>query len=98
MAQFPSDVVQLAQQYYDETEDHYGQLKSAEDEDATEFLESNLQKLITDNGLTDEAIEKFASEMLQRVKNSNSDYFQKAFPVIFQWKYSILTINVPKMK
>ncbi|XP_031627538.1 DNA mismatch repair protein spellchecker 1 [Contarinia nasturtii] len=85
LANFPDEVVDLAQKIYDESEDHYSQLKSQDDEDAAKIFLEAIEKLTAiDPELVDDSkINELAKNINIKVKNSNNTYFREQFPQLF---------------
>ena len=73
----------MAQKIYDESEDHYTQLKSEEDEIATNLFLTSIAKFTTVDTANDTEIEEMINELKNNVKNCNSNYFKVSFPSIF---------------
>lgn len=86
LANFPKDVVQMAQTIYDESEDHYSQLKTSQDGDqaAQIFLDAvdSLTKL-DPNDASDKDINELVANIQNNVKVSNNPYFKEIFPNLF---------------
>lgn len=84
LANFPKHVVQLAQKIYDESEDHYSQLKS-QDEKAAEIFVNAIEKLtqIDTNAIDDQDIDGIVADIQKKVKGSNNTYFKEQFPQLF---------------
>lgn len=85
LANFPKEVVKLAQKVYDESEDHYSQLKSQDDENAAKiFLDAvtNLMEFDPDS-TSDSKITDLVENIQKNVKNSNNSYFKEQFPQLF---------------
>lgn len=85
LAHFPDEVVQHAQNRYDESEDHYSQLKSQNDEKAAHIFVDAIDKLTTINPekVSDQDITQLVSNIQKQVKESNSSYFKEHFPQLF---------------
>lgn len=85
LAHFPDEVVQHAQNRYDESEDHYSQLKSQNDEKAANIFVNAIEKLTTINPeeVSDQDITQLVSDIQKQVKDSNSSYFKEHFPQLF---------------
>lgn len=87
LANFPKEVVQLAQKTYDESEDHYSQLKSQDDENAAQIFVDAIEKLIeiesNSGNENDQKITELVSNIQKQVKDSNSAYFKEQFPQLF---------------
>lgn len=85
LARFPNEVVHLAQQIYDESEDHYSQLKSQDDESAAKVFVDAIEKLtkIGPNSSNDQEITELVSSIQKQVKESNNSYFKEQFPQLF---------------
>lgn len=73
----------MAQKIYDESEDHYAQLK-ANDENAAEIFVEAMNKLTKDDGMSDEQINGIVADIQKRVKDSKNPYFVEQFPQLFQ--------------
>lgn len=73
--------LKIAQNLYDECEDHYSQLKSKKDEESTKLFDDSIAKFTNANTSEYEAlIEKVHNE----AKNIKSEYFKVAFPMVFE--------------
>lgn len=83
MANFPKEVVDMAQQIYDENEDHYAQDKSKADELATKLFSDAVERLTAKCDISDGELKALAIDIAAKVKESNSDYFKKVFPMVF---------------
>lgn len=85
LANFPDQVVQLAQKIYDESEDHYSQLKSHDDENAAQIFVDAIEKLteIDPNSANDQEINEVVANIRKKVKDSGSTYFKEQFPELF---------------
>lgn len=85
LANFPKQVVELAQKVYDESEDHYSQLKSQDDENAAKIFLDAIEKLtdIDPDQCNDSKISELVGIIQNQVKNSNNDYFKDQFPQLF---------------
>lgn len=88
LANFPNEVVELAQKIYDESEDHYSQLKSQDDEDAAKIFVSAIEKLmaVDTESSADAQITELVESIQKNVKNSNNTYFREQFPQLFNWR------------
>lgn len=86
IANFPEDVVRVAQRLYDECEDHYGQLKALKNEEAaTKVFASAIERFGNDfNVNDDESITKMMMEIRTETRGTDSPYFRTAFPLVFQ--------------
>lgn len=75
----------MAQKIYDESEDHYSQLKSQEDEAAAKLFLNSINKLteVDATTISDTEIECVIREVQEKVKISNSSYLKNAFPQAF---------------
>lgn len=87
LANFPDQVVQLAQKIYDESEDHYSQLKSHDDENAAQIFVDAIENLteIDPNSANDQEINEVVANIRKKVKDSGSTYFKEQFPELFNW-------------
>lgn len=85
LANFPQNVVQMAQKIYDESEDHHAQLKSQNDEEAAKIYSNAVDRLtsVDPNQTSDEEIAKLIAEIQEQVKRSDNGYFKEAFPQVF---------------
>lgn len=84
LANFPKEVVDVAQKLYDESEDHFSQLKSQDDEVATKLFLESIEKFTKfEKEPTDEEILSMMNEISSNVKKSDSKYFKAAFPMVF---------------
>lgn len=77
LANFPDKVVEMAQKIYEESEDHYSQLKADEKTVYTSAIERLTS--IDPNKASDEDIAKIIAEIQDSVKSSNNEYFKEAF-------------------
>lgn len=84
LANFPKHVVQLAQKIYDESDDHYAQLKSQDENAASIFIDA-VEKLsqIDANSSNEQEINKIVADIQNKVKSSNNSYFKEQFPQLF---------------
>ncbi|XP_055709286.1 DNA mismatch repair protein spellchecker 1 [Phlebotomus papatasi] len=82
LADFPEDVVKLAQKCYDEIEDHFSNLKSNADPEAVSLFASSLEKLSDVESLED--ITKIIAEVRGNVRKSGNEYFKSICPEVFQ--------------
>lgn len=85
LANFPKNVVNMAQKIYDESEDHYAQLKSQNDKKAAEIYTDAVERLtlIDPEKANDEEIAQMIADIKANVKATNSDYLKEAFPEVF---------------
>lgn len=85
LANFPKVVVDMAQKIYDESEDHYSQLKSKDDENAAKIFVDAIEQLmeIDSDSPADAHITELVESIQKKVKNSNNTYFRKQFPTLF---------------
>lgn len=83
LASFPRDVVTLAQNLYDECEDHYTQLQEINDHDGIAVFLSSIDKIANVDPDNDEAIGAMLQDIRQCVRDTNSIYFQQTFPSLF---------------
>lgn len=86
IANFPEDVVRVAQRLYDECEDHYGQLKALKNEEAaaTVFADA-IERFGNElNVNDDESIKQMMMEIRTETRRTDSQYFRTAFPLVFQ--------------
>lgn len=83
LANFPKDVVQFAEQIYNESEDHYTQLK-IHDATAAKIFNETIDKLmeIDINAASTEKA-KSIEDIRKTVKASNNPYFKENFPQLF---------------
>lgn len=72
----------MAQKIYDESEDHYAQLKANDENAAAIFVEA-IDKLTKDDEMSDEQINKIVADIQNRVKDSKNPYFVEQFPQLF---------------
>lgn len=81
LANFPNKVVDMAQKIYDESEDHYAQLKA----DEKAIYTSAIDRLtsIDSSKTSDENIAKLIAEIQDSVKSSSNEYFKEAFRQVF---------------
>lgn len=73
----------MAQHLYDESEDHFTQLKSQNDEEAIKLFQDavdDFQAVDTENEST---IQALIEKVNIQVRSSGSQYFKKAFPQAF---------------
>lgn len=82
LANFPSNVVDMAQKIYDESEDHYAQLKG-QDESAAQIFVDAINKLTSNDQITDEEIVAAMADIQAEVKDSKNQYFMEQFPQLF---------------
>lgn len=83
MANFPSEVVEMAQQIYDENEDHYGSEKTKDDNLVIQLFSDSINRLIAQDDINDEELKTIVLGIAKKVNESNSGYFKRAFPSIF---------------
>ncbi|XP_055634998.1 DNA mismatch repair protein spellchecker 1 [Toxorhynchites rutilus septentrionalis] len=79
LANFPAEVVKLAQKLYEECEDHYAQLQTANDQDGMETLKTSLVRIASVDPDNDDSIREMLRDVQITVKNSKSTYFRKTF-------------------
>lgn len=81
LANFPKNVVDMAQKIYDESEDHYFQIKSRNDEKAAKMYTDAVDRLtsVDPNDANDEEIAKMIADIQATVKTSDNDYLLKHF-------------------
>lgn len=79
-----NSILQLAQKLYDESEDHYSQLKSHQDNEATELFLRSVDKFTKIDTTSNDEIVAMVAEINRNVKQSQSAYFQATFPDIFK--------------
>lgn len=75
----------MAQNTYDECEDHYLQMKMQGDDEGAAIYTDAIEKLCGRNAssLSDAEIQRLTDDIRQRVKVSNSAYLKKKFPQLF---------------
>ncbi|GAB0099393.1 DNA mismatch repair protein spellchecker 1 [Sergentomyia squamirostris] len=78
LADFPENVVKLAQKCYDEIEDHFSTPKSDADHQAVSLFNESLEKITNLESLDD--ITKAMEEIRKKVKESNNPYFKLICP------------------
>ncbi|XP_058820446.1 DNA mismatch repair protein spellchecker 1 [Topomyia yanbarensis] len=83
LANFPDDVVELAQRLYDECEGHYTQLQADNDEEGIKVFLASLDKITNVNPHSDEAVQTMLQDVRSCVRNCNSPYFRKTFPNLY---------------
>lgn len=86
LANFPNNVVDMAQKIYEESEDHSSQLKAkGNDEKAIEIYTSAIERLtsLDPSETSDENIAKMIAEIQDSVKCSSNEYFKEAFRQVF---------------
>lgn len=83
MANFPNEVVEMAQQIYDENEDHYASEKTNDDNMVIQLFLESVNRLIAKNEINDDELKTIAIGIAKKVKESNSSYFKSVFPAIF---------------
>ncbi|XP_055591799.1 DNA mismatch repair protein spellchecker 1 isoform X2 [Uranotaenia lowii] len=83
LANFSPDVVELAKKLYDECEDHFTQLKVAEDQEGIDAFLASLEKIAAVDPNDDNSIGTMLQDVRKCVKNTNSDYFRKTFPELY---------------
>uniref|UniRef100_A0A1B0CAD0 Putative mismatch repair atpase msh6 muts family n=1 Tax=Lutzomyia longipalpis TaxID=7200 RepID=A0A1B0CAD0_LUTLO len=81
LADFPPDVIRLAQKCYDEIEDHFSELKTNTDPEAVSLFASSIEKL---SNVGSEDVEKVIQEIRESVKKSNNSYFKSICPEVFE--------------
>lgn len=69
LANFPNDVVAMAQKIYNESEDHHAQL-NAHDVNAAEIFVDAVEKLTKNDPISDGEINKIVADIQKRVKDS----------------------------
>lgn len=86
IANFPEDVVRVAQRLYDECEDHYGQLKALKNEEAAATVFAGAIERFGNelNVNDDESIKQMMMEIRTETRRTDSQYFRTAFPLVFQ--------------
>lgn len=67
---------QLAQQLYDESDDHFSQTKSEEDESAKKLFVSAAEKFKQIDSANDEEVRQMIDELSKNIKNINCSYFK----------------------
>lgn len=88
LANFPSEVVDLAQKTYDESEDHYGQLQSSQDgQQSAKIFTDAIEMLMKfdANTVNDGEIKKAMEKIRGDVKGSGNAYLKESFPQLFAW-------------
>lgn len=77
---------QMAQKLYDESEDHFLQMKKQGDQEAVEIFTDAIEKLCTHeaSAASPEDLKRMINDIRERAKSSNSVYFKNAFPQLFQ--------------
>lgn len=83
LADFPKPTIEMAQKIYDESEDHYSQLKANNDENAAEIFVDAMEKLTKDDEMSDDQINEIIADIQKRVKDSKNQYFMEHFPQLF---------------
>lgn len=85
LANFPEEVVELAQKIYDESEDHYAQLQSKDDENAAKIFVDAIEKFmeIDADSPDDAKIAELVETIQKKVKSSDNTYFREHFPQLF---------------
>lgn len=86
LANFPSEVVEMAQQTYDESEDHYGQLQSSKDgkQSAQIFVDAiDILTKFDPETVDDDEITKAMEQIRKNVKSSGNAYLKESFPQLF---------------
>lgn len=75
----------MAQNIYDESEDHYLQLKIQHDHEAAKIFTDAIEQLCTPDAssISDVDLQRSINDIRCRVKASNSSYFKSAFPQLF---------------
>lgn len=76
----------MAQKLYDESEDHLLQLKLQHDDEAAKIFMDAIEKLCTPetSKMSDAELKRLIDDIRHRAKASNSSYFKKAFPQLFE--------------
>lgn len=82
LADFPKLTIEMAQKIYDESEDHYAQLK-AHDENAAEIFVDAMEKLTKNDEISDGQVNEIVADIQKRVKDSKNPYFIEQFPQLF---------------
>lgn len=82
---FFSIPIQMAQQLYEESEDHLAQMKAESSNESVVALSKVADKLIglDIDAIDDKELDLILQEMKNNVKNTNSNYLKKTFPEIF---------------
>ncbi|XP_058455640.1 DNA mismatch repair protein spellchecker 1 [Malaya genurostris] len=83
LANFPKDVVELAQNLYDECEDHYNRLQANNDREGVKVFLDSIDKISNVNPNSDEAVKKMLQDVHTNVRNCNSPYFRNFFPHLY---------------
>lgn len=83
IAQFPDNVLATAQRAYDECEDHYSQLCAQNDAAATAVFTRALEQCAAVQTDDEAAIETLVEAIRAQVKQTDSEYFRTAFPMIY---------------
>lgn len=75
----------MAQKLYDESDDHYLQMKTQEDHEAAKIFMDAIAALSSPeaSSASKADLERSINDIRQRVKGANSSYLKKAFPQLF---------------
>lgn len=75
----------MAQKLYDESDDHYLQMQTQEDQEAAKIFMEAIATLTSPEAslASDEDLERSINDIRQRVKGTNSSYLKNAFPQLF---------------
>lgn len=76
----------MAQKIYDESDDHYLQMKMQDDHEAAQIFVDAIEQLCTPetSSASEAELQRLVNDIRQRVKSSNSPYFRNAFPQLFK--------------
>lgn len=83
LANFPKEVVELAQKLYDDCEDHYAQMQIEHDQDGIKVFLESLAKISSVNADNEESIGNMLVDIRSCVVSSNSAYFRRTFPHLY---------------
>lgn len=83
LANFPKQVVELAQKLYDDCEDHYSQMVIENDQDGIKVFLECLAKISDVDAENEESIGTMLTNICSSVTQSNSAYFRRTFPNLY---------------
>lgn len=83
LANFPTEVVKLAQKLYEECEDHYSHLHFTKDKEGIRVMLESLDKIGDINPTSEESIISILDDVRNCVRGSTCAYFRKIFPYLY---------------
>lgn len=84
LIKFQSLLLQLAEEKYEEYEDHVRNITSESDKELAKYVENAVDRIWQTGGdMTDVEMEEVMDDCRRRVTESKSEYFKKAFPDLF---------------